>query len=361
MNRATPWQPASRPWHRSRPPASQTRLPEGAELVDGDGDTVHMQVSMPVDEHGFFGRQCPSCSQLFRIDADEYQALPDEQDLCCVYCGHRAEASDFMTAQQLERAMSAVSAWAMQRTHDVLDGALRRISRPRPSSRGFGIHVSHRSRPFYPQPLPGIDEEKLIRIRQCPACDLHYAVFGEHRFCPVCGPLPVDLVALDALAAEPARLDALPQLPAAAAANLREQGVFTRVWVDTLKNLAGIVETLAGAVFRAAVPNADQALQGKGNVFQRLDPAADLFVTHGYPDMRQRLDPAVWQRLLQTWAVRHVFTHRDGVVDAKYLTVVPASTVQLGQRLTVTEPQTRQAISDTRDLCRAIAALTAPP
>ncbi|MET7391900.1 hypothetical protein ABZS66_00165 [Dactylosporangium sp. NPDC005572] len=244
-----------------------------------------------------------------------------------------------MTAQQLERAMSAVSAWAMPRTHDVLDGALRRISRPRPSSRGFGIHISYRSRPFYPQPLPGIDEEKLIRVRQCPACDLHYAVFGEHRFCPVCGPLPVDLVALDALAAETFRLDALTQLPAAAAADLREQGVFTRIWVDTLKNLAGIVETLAGAVFRAAVANADQVLQGKGNIFQRLDPAADLFVTHGYPDLRQRLDPAVWQRLLQTWAVRHVFIHRDGVVDGKYLTVVSASTVQLGQRLTVTEPQ----------------------
>jgi hypothetical protein len=27
--------------------------------------------------------------------------------------------------------------------------------------------------------LPGIDEEKLIRIRQCGTCRLRYAVFGE--------------------------------------------------------------------------------------------------------------------------------------------------------------------------------------
>jgi hypothetical protein len=61
----------------------------------------------------------------------------------------------------------------------------------------------------------------------------------------VCGPLPADVVTLDALAAEAARLDGLTQLPIEAAATLREQGVFTRIWVDTLENLVGVVESLA--------------------------------------------------------------------------------------------------------------------
>jgi hypothetical protein len=34
----------------------------------------------------------------------------------------------------------------------------------------------------FPQPLPGIDEERLIRVRQCAGCALRYAVFGEHRY-----------------------------------------------------------------------------------------------------------------------------------------------------------------------------------
>lgn len=173
--------------------------------------------------------------------------------------------------------------------------------------------------------------------------------------------LPADVVALDAIAAETARLGGLAQLPADAAATLREQGVFNRIWVDTLENLVGAVEILASAVFHAAVPDAVQRVKGKGNIFQRLDPTADLFVDAGCPDLRQVVDAATWQRLLQVWATRHLFTHNDGVVDDTYLTTVPASTARRGQRLTVTEAQTRQAIADAHQLCTALAVLTGTP
>ena len=34
-----------------------------------------------------------------------------------------------------------------------------------------------------------------------PSCALRYAVYGERRYCPVCGALPANVVTLDALAA----------------------------------------------------------------------------------------------------------------------------------------------------------------
>jgi hypothetical protein len=246
------------------------RFPDGVHIVDQDGDGVRMRVSMPTDEHGFFGRRCPSCFQVSRIDSDEYEALPDDLELWCVYCGRHAEHSQFITQQQLERAKRAVKDWAVQSIGQRLSRSLGRLSTPVPRS-GFGIQITYRSTPFYPQPLPGIDEERLVRIRTCARCTLRYAVFGEHRYCPVCGPLPADIVALDALAAETARLDGLAHLPTEAAATLREQGVFSRIWVDTLENLVGVVETLANAIFRTAVPDAVQQVKGKGNIFQRLD------------------------------------------------------------------------------------------
>jgi hypothetical protein len=183
-------------------------------------------------------------------------------------------------------------------------------------------------------------------------------VFGEHRFCPVCGKLPADVLALDALAAETTRLDALAQLPAAVAAALREQGGFTRLWVDTLENLVGLVETLAGAVFHAAVSDAASQIKGKSNVFQRLDDSAELFVAAGYADLRTKLDAPTWQRLQQVWATRHLFTHNDGVVDAKYLAKVPSATTRIGQRLTITETLCRRAIVDSEALCRVLTDLT---
>jgi hypothetical protein len=77
--------------------------------------------------------------------------------------------------------------------------------------------------------------------------------------------------------------------------------VFTRIWVDTLENLVGVVEILAAAVFHAAVTDATQRVKGKSNVFQRLDDTADLFTAAGYPDLRTVLDAPTWQRLQEVW------------------------------------------------------------
>lgn len=338
------------------------RMATGAGIVGRDGDSFKLRVSIPSDEHGFFGRQCPSCRQIFRVDGEGYEALPDEVQLWCVYCGHHEDNSEFMTEQQLDRAMRAVGDLGVQIVGRALDKAFNGFTSSRRRSRrsGLGIEVSSRTEPFYPEPLPGIDEEKLIRIRTCGDCSLRYAVFGEHRFCPVCGRLSAMAVALDALAAETARLDGLAQLPAETTASLREQGVFTRLWVDTLENLVGVVEALGSGVFRDAVGDSEQRLRGKGNVFQRLDDTAALFVDAGYPDLRAVVDPARWQRLLEFWATRHVFTHNDGLVDAKFLAKVPTRAVQIGQRLTITAELCKQAIADAEALCVALAGLVAP-
>jgi hypothetical protein len=134
--------------------------------------------------------------------------------------------------------------------------------------------------------------------------------------------------------------------------------VFNRIWVDTLENLVTIVETLARTVFNAAVSDATSRLKSKGNVFQRLDDLADLFVDAGYPDVRTLVSEGVWLRLQESWATRHVFTHNDGVIDDKFVSKVRGS-AKLGQRARVTEPMCRQAITDVRALCAVIAGFTA--
>jgi Zn ribbon nucleic-acid-binding protein len=333
------------------------RWPDGVGNVEHDGDDIRIQISMPTDEHGFLGRKCPSCSQLFRIDADAYQGLGDDAELRCVYCGHNDEHSAFITDQQLNRAMRPIGDWAEQSFNQMLSDTFGKVPKSRSRS-GIGIEITYRSDPFYPQPLPGINEEELVRIRTCTSCGMRYAVFGEHRYCPVCGPLSAEVVAADALDAETSRLDALNLVPPEEVRELREQGVFNRIWVDTLENLVTIVETLARTVFNAAVSDATSRLKSKGNVFQRLDDLADLFVDAGYPDVRTLVSEGVWLRLQESWATRHVFTHNDGVIDDKFVSKVRGS-AKLCQRARVTEPMCRQAITEVRALCAVIAGFTA--
>ncbi|MFZ4155593.1 hypothetical protein [Streptomyces pseudogriseolus] len=61
-----------------------------------------------------------------------------------------------------------------------------------------------------------------------------------------------------------------------------------------------------------------------------------------------------WQRLLATWAARHVFIHNDGIVDDKYLAKVPNSSARAGRRLVLTEGTCRLAIEGTKALCEAL-------
>jgi hypothetical protein len=168
------------------------------------------------------------------------------------------------------------------------------------SSHGGSVSFAYQSQPFSPRPLPGINEERLVRVRTCVDCHIYYAVFEEHRYCLVCGQLPTSLGAFDALQADIARLDALDSLPSEAKALLREQGVFSPNWVDTVENVVGIVEALASSLFRTVVPNADDLLNGKGAIFQRLDHVADLIVSAGFSDLRDTLGAQTWQRFLES-------------------------------------------------------------
>ncbi|WP_026932092.1 hypothetical protein [Glycomyces tenuis] len=329
------------------------RLPEGAshEGRNSAGNDV-FRISIPLDEDGFLGRQCPSCDQVFRISQEDYGPLPDVLVLYCVYCGHHEGHSEFMTQQQRERLQQAAKGIALQMVSKALEESFgRRPRRPRRS--GAGVQFTFRSKPIYPEPLPGIEEEQLVRQRTCSSCSIRYAVFGDHRFCPICGPLDALEIALDALVAEAAKLDALELIPAEARPLLREQGVFDRLFVDTLGRVVGIVETLSGSHFRAHVSGAEVILKGKGNVFQRLEDMAGLYSTHLDIDLRSA-SGVVWEDLLELWATRHVHTHNDGIVDVRYLRAVPGSPRKEGQRRIVTEADVRLAITQARALCVAM-------
>lgn len=324
------------------------RTPDGASYQGRDSSgNERFSVSIPFDEHGYFGRECPACHQFFRMNGEDYDALPDHLVLTCPYCGHHEEHSEFMTAQQRDRILRVAHDAAMQMVSDALDKSFGSMAQSTRRNRYF--KVSYRSTPFYPQPLPGLDEERLVRERTCSDCGVRYAVFGEHRYCPVSGALDSPVVAQDALAAERIKLSALDGIPAEQRAILREQGVFDRIAVDTLGRVVGIVEAFASAEYRRRVSDAEVILKGRGNVFQRLDDTADLYTAlNSDPRGSARIN---WSTLKRLWAARHAHVHADGRVDERYLRAVPESPLKLGQRVLVSGQDALAAIELAAALC----------
>lgn len=326
------------------------RTADGA-IHSGRDESGHelFRVSMPADADGYFGRQCPSCKQIFRMRLEDYHGLPDDLRLTCPYCGNDDDHSEFLTDQQRNRAMQVARDAAMQLAHTAFEGLSTRSG----SLSRSGVSITFRATPFFPQPLPGINEEALVRERQCSACGVHYAVFGEHRFCPVSGLLSPIEIAFDSLAAEQAKLDVLSLVPTDQVPALREQGVFERINVDVLGRVVAIVEECASTIFKARVLGAVTLLKGRGNVFQRLDEMAVLF--HAELGIDLKAVPGVnWSDLTRLWATRHLHVHAGGIVDDKYLRAVPGSCLAKGQRVSVTDMDARRSIQQGRLLCDAI-------
>jgi hypothetical protein len=320
----------------------------GLPRRDAFGNQI-LTVTIPSDDRGYLGRQCPSCERMFRVHETAYDALPDAARMTCPYCGHGGEIDEYITPQQWARIEQAALNAAGAQVSDFL-----RRSLPRPIRPASGLSVTFTVPPYHPDPLPGIREEALIRERQCPDCGARYAVFHEHRFCPVSGALSPSVVADDALAAQEVQLDVVSALPPGVRAMLREQGGLGSLYVSTLIHVVSIVEVLASATFRARVSNAEAVLRGKGqSPFQRLEALAELYAEYLKLDVRSTAG-IDWPEVTRLWALRHVHVHAGGLVDDRFLRLVPDSPLRVGQRVVVSEADARNALTQARLLRLAI-------
>ena len=123
----------------------QHRLPHGISGFRQIGQGFEASVSIPADEEGFFGRQCPDCERFFKMQVEQWEALPDAAIVTCPYCGHQPEdVNDFMTPQQNQRVQSAAEALAEQYMHQTLQKVFSglRTRRLRPGESGIEIRVS---------------------------------------------------------------------------------------------------------------------------------------------------------------------------------------------------------------------------
>jgi sarcosine oxidase delta subunit len=291
--------------------------------------------------------------------SDEYEALPDEIELTCPYCGHQEEHSGFMSAAQHARAMAAaeglVEQWMHGQLNDILGSTFGRRS-PRPRRDSF-ISIEWSYTPGTPpvRELPDALEEETRRVVECSTCGNHHAVYSATSFCPVCGPRPAGEKVLEAIIAAREALAVEDRLGEDERETLRAAGVFERFAVDAIESTVSLFEIFAREQFAQRAPDAAQHITGKGNVFQRLDDTAALFADHAEVDLVELAGDERWQRLKRTFARRHVLMHNGGIVDEKFLSQLPDSGLRLGQRLVVRRADAAQALDDLEAVVHALA------
>ena len=325
----------------------QHRLPHSISGFRRTGQGFEASVSIPADEEGFFGRQCPDCDRFFKMQVDQWEGLPDDAIVTCPYCGHRPEdVSDFMTPQQNQRVQSAAEALAEQYVHQAVQEAFS----------GLGTIRVSRDPPPPVRSLTTYVEEQVRRTIICDRCKTVYAVYGATAFCPVCGPRAAADTVLEAIERGRRSLaleDALPD-------DLREQaradGVFDKSAADAVNEVVTLFEVFARDQFRARVPGHEEIVRRRGRgVFQRLDDVEALFAEHVGTPISVHVPAAVWSRLQIVFQQRHVLVHRQGIVDEQYVQRVPRARQQVGQRLVLNRRDAEQALDALEAVVRAVA------
>ena len=334
--------------------------PDGVEDLQDTPAGFTAKVSIPCDEDGYLARECPSCSAVFKMLGSEYNTLPADLELTCPYCGHREYHGEFITAAQTKRAIAAAQVlaeqWAHREINRMLSDTFGRSSHSI-GQRGSVLSMRIESTPGSPpalRDLPELTHEKTRRVIQCSTCSNHVAVYSSTAFCPVCGPRPAAAKVLEALDAAEGALRLEDKLAGDEREALRALGVFERAAVDALESVVGLFESFTREQFTRRVTEAAQLTNGRGNVFQRLDDTAALFSDHASIDLINVAGAERWTRLKVTFAIRHLLTHQQGIVDERFLATGPDNDLSVGQRIVVNRSEAALALDDLREFVNAL-------
>lgn len=141
-------------------------------------------ISIPPDEDGMIGRQCPRCEGKFAIEEETYLER-GYTNLRCPYCTLIAELDNYFTEEQIEYASAVAQEQGRRIMEEIIEGTLGEV----PEVQGDFIEFTHNfddvdlGTDGADSPHLSIDTQPI----ECEDCGFRYAVEeGRHGMCPVC-------------------------------------------------------------------------------------------------------------------------------------------------------------------------------
>lgn len=187
---------------------------------------------------------------------------------------------------------------------------------------------------------PAATEPMQLRI-SCPSCECRYAVIGAAYFCPACGHSAAEQVFEQTIAGIRATLDGLDAVRAAMPDKDTAETTVRLIIENGLQNAVTAFQRMAEALYER-LPSPPKA---RRNAFQNLGEGSTLWQAatgHGYSD---HVAAADLDRLGKIFQQRHLLAHRQGLVDADYITRSGDTRYREGQRIVVRAETVAEALT----------------
>jgi hypothetical protein len=311
--------------------------------------TTH-EVTLPLDEKGFLGRECPApdCESQFKIKPGT--GLKGDNLPChCPYCGCTEPHDHFHTKQQIEYAESI----ALRRVTNDLNQAFKELEFSYPPKGPFGIGISLKVTPGEPVPIRYYREPKLETEVVCDDCTLEYAIYGVFAYCPDCGShnsLQILTKNLDLVLKE-----------VELAATLTDPEFVRHLLEDALENCVSSFDGFGRETCRIRASKSTDPAKCREISFQNLPRAADRLQKLFGIALVTSLDTASWQTAYRGFLKRHVIAHHAGVVDDQYLIQSGDHTAIVGRRIPLEQSEIYHLVAVLREFGKTLLALLPAP
>lgn len=280
------------------------------------------RISIPSDEKGFTGRECPNaeCLGYFKIKLGT--GLKGNDLPChCPYCGHADGQDKFYTEEQIEYAKSV----AMNRITGALIKDLKKLEFEHRPQGGFGIGISLKVK-GRPHPIHYYREKQLETEVICEKCTLEYTIYGVFGFCPDCG-------VHNSLQIFNKNLD-LAQKMITLASN-QEQAIAEQLIVNALEDCVSSFDAFGREICKTYISKAIAPEKVETLSFQNIERARDRVKELFDLDFLQGLDSNEWTFVIRCFHKRHLYAHKMGVTDEAYIDAADDPSAVLGRKVWV--------------------------
>jgi len=302
---------------------------------------MSVPVTIPRDEDGFTGRECPQpeCVGYFKITIGT--ALKGEGLPChCPYCGHIGNHNTFWTKEQLEYARSV----ALREFGDVVRRELKKMEFKQRIGGPLGIGISLEVKNGPRLPIRNYREKQLETEVVCDQCALRYAIYGVFAWCPDCG-------AHNSLQILGKNFDlAVKQLELAKQTDDRDWS--EHLIADALENVVSAFDGFGREICRIHADKSANPDQAGRLSFQNLGGARDNVQRLFALDLQSGLNAAEWEN--RGFQKRHLLAHKMGVIDQKYIDATNDPTAVVGRRIAIDAGEVRNLVALTRQMGSAL-------
>ncbi len=301
------------------------------------GDKIELAITIPVDEDGFMGRECPAeaCEGYFKVKPDTGQ-VDDDLPRICPYCGHSAPSDEFFTKEQVEYAKSI----AFREFTKSVDRKLKKMEFSHEPKGLFGIGVSMKVKSGPLPPIRTYREKSLETRTVCSECSHEYSVFGLFAYCPDCS-------AHNSLQILHRNLN-LTRKQVDLTESMEDPDLRTHILEDALENCVSAFDSFGREACRVRDGKCTKPGKALSVSFQNLGRASTRVRELFGLDIALLVSEDDWRFAEIAFMQRHVLAHRAGVIDQKYIDESNDSASLLGRKLKI-EPNDVKRLTEILD------------